>query len=248
MNRDEQRDREELAKINTLACSKTNTQLVYAVDKLSTGTWVAVNNHGVTLAILNRYQDTKLNHGNIFSNGNLNHGKTKSRGEIIPEALASGKVLKVIEHCKNIIAADYMPFDLLLFSQQATWKFSWDSKHYQSIQLNNQLPFLHSSSSVDTSLVIDKRTGYFESWLKDQSEIKADNILDEIHLQHDVKNPSHSILMAREKTHTKSIVQIITSQNKIDYNYLPKAEYFIRKSTIALKKLKLQMLISKQIF
>lgn len=48
-------------------------------------------------------------------------------------------------------------------------------------------------------------------------------ILEELHLRQERDDPSSSILMSRELTHTKSISQVLVQPNHLEFVYLTEA-------------------------
>ena len=85
MNRDESRARHE-AGIKAREASKVN--LLFPVDGLAGGTWFGINDSGVVMALLNRYQAQHVRN-------------PITRGKIIPNCLSRGSYNNIFEHLNN---------------------------------------------------------------------------------------------------------------------------------------------------
>ena len=79
--------------------------------------------------------------------------------------------------------------------------------------------FFITSSSERVDEVIKHREKEFNNFTSSYNEINEDLILNNLHLKQGEENNRSSILMQRERTHTKSITQIITTDNTADMFY-----------------------------
>ncbi|WP_221075178.1 NRDE family protein [Agarivorans aestuarii] len=205
MNRDEARHRHEAG---IKQQTHGDTQLVYPVDGQAGGTWFGFNNHGLVLALLNRYQDPQ-------------HSGALSRGKIIPQALALGSYQAVTQHLAEQNYQHFNPFDLLLVSAKHCQHFSWSGKHLSQQQLNDEAIQL-SSSALNTQQVLASRKRRFQQWLEREPN-SAERVLSDIHLQQCQENRSHSVLMDRDEAHSKSICQVRLSAQDSEFDYYPEA-------------------------
>ena len=82
-------------------------------------------------------------------------------------------------------------------------------------------PFFITSSSERVDEVIKHREDIFKNFTTPNTEngISADLVLNNLHLKQGEENNRSSIFMQRERTHTKSITQIITDNNTADIFY-----------------------------
>ncbi|MEE1674673.1 NRDE family protein [Agarivorans aestuarii] len=205
MNRDEARHRHEAG---IKQQTHGDTQLLYPVDGQAGGTWFGFNNHGLVLALLNRYQDPQ-------------HSGAPSRGKIIPQALALGSYQAVEQHLAEQNYQHFNPFDLLLVSAKHCQHFSWSGKHLSQQPLNDKAIQL-SSSALNTQQVLASRKLRFQQWLAQQPS-SAERVLSDIHLQQCQENRSHSVLMDRDEAHSKSICQVRLSSQHSEFDYYPEA-------------------------
>lgn len=204
MNRDEARLRHEAGLKQQ---QQDGVELLYPIDGQAGGTWFGVNNQGVVLALLNRYQDPQSN-------------PAPTRGNIIPQALAHGDVNLVKKHLSEQNYQYYNPFDLLLISSAECLHLSWNGRHL-SINNTSQAALLLSSSALNTEAVLAKRQEHFQQWLAKSPELSAAAVLQNIHLQHDSGSRDNSILMDRSDAHSKSICQVLLKPNCCEFNYYP---------------------------
>jgi len=204
MNRDEARLRHEAGLKEQ---QKNGIELLYPIDGQAGGTWFGLNNHGVVLALLNRYQDPQTS-------------GAPTRGNIIPQALAYGDFNLVKKHLSDQNYQHYNPFDLLLISPGECLHLSWNGRRL-SIYNANQEALLLSSSALNTDAVLAKRQERFQQWLTRSPELSAAAVLQQIHLQHDLGSPADSVLMDRSDAHSKSICQVLLDANGCEFNYYP---------------------------
>ena len=200
MNRDERRERDEAGLKQT---SQGGLQLSYPIDKSSGGTWVGMNNQGVALALLNNYQAPSSDHA-------------ISRGEIIPNTLEHGDWHAALNYLKNLKATQYNPFDCLLVSAEAAYQFSWNREHYRHQRLDYRQGLMFSSSSERLGAVLAYREQQFKSWQENDSNPKN---IDCFHLQQQPDTARSDVLMSRELTHTKSLVQIHCKPENMQLDY-----------------------------
>jgi hypothetical protein len=189
MNRDERHERDELGTL------RATDHACYPVDPISNGTWIGLNAHGLTFALLNRYQDP---HEDTNS---------QSRGQIIP-ALLNAKTLEDAEQrIRTYPYAATNPFDLIAIDARAIITASWNAKDLTITKASTAKPFFITSSSIKTQEIITHRQTLFNAF-SNQDTYTPDHIIHNLHLKRGAENDEASIFMNRPKTHTKSLTQI----------------------------------------
>lgn len=194
MNRDEQRSR--APELPPRLCGKAGSgRWVSPLDGESGGTWIGANGRGVVACLLNNYAATPPP---------AIHG---SRGRIIPEALARGR----IEEISAWLAEDFdprgfAPFTLLLASVDNARRFEWEGAGQLLSHPIDADRWMVTSSSWNTEAVLEWRRAEFTRWLDGGCEF--DGELPAFHLLQPEGMAEWSPLMAREKTHTRSITQV----------------------------------------
>jgi uncharacterized protein with NRDE domain len=208
MNRDELRTRKEAGVLHSK--STNDVRFFYPVDLASGGSWFGVNNKGVILALLNRYQGPQTENA-------------KSRGGIIPGALAQGERPAVQSWLQQLPYADYNPFDLFLISKKQVIHFTWDAEQYSSESIDFKHWFMFTSSSLKTEEVLAYRQNLFKAWSLEMGKklTASEEILRGFHLIQFEGMETHSVLMEREKSHTRSVVQADLEGKQMQMRYLP---------------------------
>lgn len=209
MNRDEQRQRHELELLHDVQ-EDDGTRVVYPVDGASHGTWMGVNNHGLVMCLLNRYQNEA--------------GYTdarQSRGHIIPECLKQGSFRKAAEHLEKLDPSGCNPFDLFVMGPGDNRHFQWTGEDYANEEFTVAPWYMFTSSSLPDA--IEFRWKQFKAWRSEIGEraTDAEEILRGFHLIQVEKRKHHSVLMERENAHTKSVVQADIQGGKLELRYFP---------------------------
>lgn len=209
-NRDEQRSRS-LAYPPKL---DTNLGAIYPIDAQANGTWLAVSQSGLSLAILNYYQADKALLG--ASNSGLKQPHFISRGQLILGLLRDPQ--SCIRALLRYDLSQYRPFVLVHFPADLSARkgqvsvFSWDG-----FALKNQAPELPiTSSSVDIEQVVCAREQAFNR-IVDKQEPQL-NHLKRFHFSR--QNLGHqSVNMSRPDACTVSISHISVNRENVGFRY-----------------------------
>lgn len=207
-NRDELRTRKR-ALPPSLQQTHSGVNFLAPIDADAGGTWLAVNQYGLTICLLNNYM-AKDPDGHTF----------KSRGEIVLALIDCHSIKAVEEKLLAMNLSCYRGFQVVIFQHEVK-QFSWDN-----INLTQLIPKIPvTSSSYDSEAVCRHRQQYFHS-------LDARNSLDslsEFHRSHinadmtliDVKSEFiDSVCMHREfsKTVSQCSVQVNAQQVSIAYS------------------------------
>ena len=198
-NRDEQRSRP--AAISPRRFESNSRKWIAATDPQGGGTWLASNDRGLTVALLNSYES---------SSGEENQpgGTFRSRGLL---------VLDIIEHCagttsamdrlyRDLREANYRPFYLAAIDLETESIRHWNGRSSSSLEPGGFL----TSSSYQPDKVIRFRRKEFEN-RKDQESF---------HRQHDAGKSACSVLMSREDAATVSLSRVDVSIDRgVSYFY-----------------------------
>jgi uncharacterized protein with NRDE domain len=128
-------------------------EAVFPIDPVSGGTWLAVNDAGLALAVLNVYA----------SDGHPNPGR-RSRGEIIPGLLESDSPTEAVEAFSRRFAPhDFSPFRLVVVNRESLAVLKWNGRHLVlSSRFLGDRPELFTSSGLGDELVEGPRRELFE--------------------------------------------------------------------------------------
>ena len=208
-NRDERKSR--LPAIAPQIHSKSDCRFIAPIDGNAGGTWLASNETGLTVAILNFYEQEVA----------VSPAKPqfRSRGQLMLE-LARRKSLEAVNSAlvKDNLS-QYQAFTLIAFSDQpnfAAWKWRWDGSTLLNPDKTPSIPVC--SSSFLTKEVVQHR---HELLKKMTLTSDADSeTLARFHHEDDSGNPSaHTVLMNRPDAQTWSISRIHVGSTEIDYQY-----------------------------
>jgi len=177
---------------------------IYPVDPQGEGTWLAVNQQGLTLALLNYYQAPFNNHSHIVSRGQLILSLLQIEGDLIEQ-------LKIMDlHI-------YQPFQLCVFPDDLSLNnnnvrcFNWTGNELLSTDIG--LPT--TSSSIDLDEVYKKRKNRFNRIVDAHSP--SSNQLKKFHFSTEIIG-KHSVNMQRSDAQTVSISHIVV-EHDISFNY-----------------------------
>jgi hypothetical protein len=208
-NRDESRNRPQglLPEI-----VETNSyRAIYPIDPTSGGTWIAVNERGLVLAILN---------GNPFPK--MKYQPRQSRGKLIPTLLgcdSPSQALQLFEY--SFTLTDFAPFRLVVIHQQILVDIVWDGK--QSTMMNRLLgsmPLMFTSSGLGDHLVDSPRRELFESMFA-TSQDKWSQTQDEYHRHFWPDREELSVCMTRKEARTVSLTIMELSPQQARVSYYP---------------------------
>ncbi len=212
MNRDELRTRTEIGTLLTGRSKVSGVSYCYPLDSLHGGTWFGCNSAGIVLALLNRYQD-KIDES------------MESRGLIIATLISCGSIAEMLHELQDGLGRNSNPHDLIIANADALLRWSWNGSNSEVDESRTPSPFMLSSSSMHTEHTLAKRKQMFHKYLAEHQHdgMNADQILTHYHLLQDSADPSGSILMSRQHSHTKSIVQARLSDGAVEVVYLNEA-------------------------
>lgn len=198
-NRDEQRTRP--AELPPTVRVVAGTRCLLPVDPASQGTWLAVNEHGVAMALLNRSLKAQIK-------------PVLSRGTIIPSLLASHSVEDAHHRLLSFRAADYLPFRLLLVSLAGCEEFESDGHHIRLAAAHSPVKsIMLASSGLGDEAALAFRQPVFEQMVLAAGCTAAAQ--DEFHRQHDATFGAMSVLMARADAMTVSRITLALTEREV---------------------------------
>lgn len=201
MNRDERRERHEAGLF-------VDESQIYPIDSHAGGTWCGANKHGLIAALLNRYQDAHKSDG------------TTSRGTLIPLLLEQHSLEDAGQYLAALSLESFNPFTLILSDRIQTSVWSWNGVQLGIEDLTREPFVFFSSSSIDADKITAERSLVFKNKIygNPQTEISAEKILT-VHASRNESTHSRAILMDRDVSHTKSIVQMTLNPASVAFDY-----------------------------
>ncbi len=204
MNRDERRSRVEALPPHRFQFSEIAA--VYPHEP-GGGTWIAVNDRSVTLALLNL--------------GDSSGPKQRSRGEIIPALIESLSMAEADIRLRRKSLRGYLPFRLVgIFGGEgrvAEWRWSgrklrrrsfpWRRQHWFSSGLSDAQARRHRQPILDAAW--KRRSAGSLPWLR------------RIHRSHSPQAGAFSICVHRPDAATRSYTEIVWRHSAVTMRYRP---------------------------
>ena len=202
-NRDEQLSRRqaELPKIQM----NNDVQYISPTDSDAGGTWIAVNQYGITVSLLNHYQFEQIE----------TYKKWVSRGEIVRSFAQTKDIASAEQSFDQLDLNSYRAFRMFVIDQQGNNRlFVWDG-HSGRIESNVTTP--KSSSSVDSKNVKKKRKDLF----RDLNLIGSGDAQEFIayHASHMPSKSKDSVCMHRDDAKTVSLSHVNVTKSGIYFAY-----------------------------
>lgn len=206
-NRDELRTRKR-ALPPSLQQTNNGVNFLAPIDTDAGGTWLAVNQYGLTICLLNNYMAADPD-GRLF----------KSRGEIVLALIDSHSIKAVEEKLLAMDLSCYRGFQVVIFQHEVK-EFSWDNKRLS--QLVPQIPV--TSSSYNSEAVCRHRQQYFHSLdepnnLDSLSEFHRSHINADMTLIDGKFDFIDSVCMHREFSQTVSQCSVQVSAQQVSIAY-----------------------------
>jgi len=203
-NRDEQRTRPEAippALIKQYAA-------IMPIDPQGKGTWIATSTHGMTLCLLNNYQQQAMIE---------NKKKYNSRGQIIPQLIKTQQADNLCSQLETLDLNNYLPFFLYIFpadlnkKNASVYAYQWNGKQL-SPQATEQ-PFI--SSAVQLQQAQHSRKQIFRDIITTKASAR---LYLAYHASHLPEKGALSVCMHRDDARTQSLSHISVS-NDILFRY-----------------------------
>lgn len=187
-NRDERRSRGHA--IPPIEHGHAGRRAIYPVDPESGGTWIGVNDAGVFACLLNATPPKGAG-----SRGG------RSRGEIVPLALAGSTLAQSLAAALSADAHAYQPYRLLIADLERAVVIGAQTSDVRVTHLNGPTLML-TSSSLGDHLVEEPRRALFN--LAFATSLNAERAQDAFHRHHWDHLPSLSVRMSRAEARTVS--------------------------------------------
>ncbi|MEZ5276336.1 MAG: NRDE family protein [Opitutaceae bacterium] len=172
------------------------------------GTWISVNEFGLTLGLLNHYP----------TGCRVAPGDRPSRGHLVHNLSDSGGCGDVAKEMSRMDMRPYPPFRLFGIDRVGSLLLNWDGVRLRSTETEGLFPPV-TSSSWQTAAVERYRIGLFESSVR--SSGGGINRLERYHHEHSSDRPAESVLMCRPDACTHSVVRIDLGQTRVSMRYEP---------------------------
>jgi len=202
-NRDERltRSRAELPVVQEV----DGVTLISPTDADAGGTWIAVNQFGITVCLLNHYQFQQIE----------TYKDWKSRGDIVKKFAVISDLRLAQEWFDDLPLDDYRAFRMFIIDPRGNNRLCvWDG-HSARLELNVTMP--KSSSSVDAKNVKAIRKNLFKNLNLVESRDSQDYI--NYHSSHLPSRSKDSVCMHRDDAKTVSLSHVCIDSLNISFRY-----------------------------
>lgn len=189
---------------------RSGVRFIAPVDGNKGGTWILVNEFGLTLGLLNHYPEGGLDPS----------GDQPSRGGLILACAAFERTDQVVARMESLDLARYPPFRLLGLDLRGIVFLTWDGHDLQAAVDGELKPPL-TSSSYRAAEVSAYRMEQFRRL--GPADWTTDDALEACHRRHDPSMPAHSVMMFRSDACTHSLCRIDVVRTKARFRYEPQA-------------------------
>lgn len=177
-------------------------RFIAPTDTDAGGTWISVNEHGMTLCLLNNY----------VAQAQVNDKNWISRGQLVHELSHVSNIDSLIRTVTDNTLETYRPFDLIVLSLNGrSCRLSWDGCNLK-INQSPEMPL--TSSSFQTEAVTQSRRQQFR-----QTTNKSTEQFKQYHASHLPQRGAFSVCMHRDNGQTVSFshISVTTAQANFDY-------------------------------
>jgi uncharacterized protein with NRDE domain len=210
-NRDERRSRPEAFPPRVVRAGARRA--AGPVDAAAGGTWVAVTDAGLALALLN------VNSGSGVASG---HAPLRSRGTIIPDLLDCGTLAEALARAAAFDPALHAPFRLVLADRRQFAELRSDGRRTDAAPPADLVSsMLFTSSGLGDELVEAPRRELFRATFASGANRVAAQ--DAFHRYHWPDRPHLSVCMRREDARTVSHTVVSITPARATLTYHPDA-------------------------
>jgi len=189
--------------------TREGVRFVSPIDAAAGGTWIGVNEFGISICLLNGAPQTDSR-------------PRTSRGLLIPRLISAGSRLDVMERMQGVDLETFAPFTIVVLdAAKGTSVVTWDGQSTREMSRGDVcMPLI--SSSFDPDGVANARR---QEFLKRRIAEGAANerLLTGFHSSHGERKGAYSTCMHRADAETVSFSQIRVTESEIEFAYSPGA-------------------------
>ena len=180
---------------------------VAPVDGDHGGSWIGVNEFGVTLCLLNRYNENENNEGSAYV----------SRGLLLIDLLDCVHTSSLQDRLHEFDLRRFRPFTLL----GLTKGFPAIVMHWNGLELSikpaleTEMP-LTSSSAREPGIAVERARQY--AAFVGSAELD-DALMDRFHRTHLPQRGAYSVCMHRAEASTVSLSKVTVSEGEVEFHY-----------------------------
>lgn len=202
-NRDERGSRSRAAIPGVRA--DADVQVISPTDADAGGSWISVNQYGVTVCLLNHYEFEQI----------ATYKNWISRGQMVRQFEMTSDIDAAAEHFLSLQLQDYRAFRMFIIDHSGSNRLCiWDG-HQARVEHNVSKP--KSSSAVDAKHVKQVRKQLFDN-LGLASSTHSEDYL-RFHASHLPAKSQESVCMHREDASTVSLSYIDVDSSMVQFRY-----------------------------
>jgi hypothetical protein len=204
-NRDERRSRQPA--LGPRIHETNGVKYVAPIDGDYGGSWIGVNEHGMSLCLLNRFGDAQIDESREYI----------SRGLLLIELLDCLGIDQLTDRVKAFNLSRFRPFNLLAIPPGAnSVLMEWNGQEY-SVNLNAEhLMPLSSTSLIEPNIAVERRRQFEALAIARNFDGAA---LDLYHRSHLPTRGAYSVCMHREGASTVSLSKILVTTDEVLFKY-----------------------------
>ena len=209
-NRDERRTRK-AAHAPTVRTSR-GVRFVAPTDAEGGGTWIAANEHGLALCLLNRYSEGESQAA----------GELKSRGLLLPDLMSLRDPAEVMRAVARKGLSQFRPFSLLALAPGATPAAAcWTGQRFLVCDDDDDDSLMPlTSSSFNTAEVVRARRELFQRTAAGSTNGPAE-MFTRFHHSHEPEPGPLSVCMHRPDASTVSFSRVKVNAVSVEFDYRP---------------------------
>ncbi len=190
--------------------NRGGVRFVAPIDGDAGGTWLAANEHGLTLGLLNYYE----------AEHSWRAQHPMSRGILLMSLIDETEIDEITRRLRDMRPESYHPFILVAFDARVTRAHRWDGRHISIRDLaEDDLPL--TTSSFDTDAVVARRSALFHRLRETKHGLSAQTLQD-FHDSHDTHGAPYSVCMSREDAQTVSFSRVTVTPTQVEFFYQPR--------------------------
>jgi len=207
-NRDELRTRKPA--LSPRLHQRNGVAFIAPLDGDHGGSWIVVNQFGITLCLLNRFDDLS---------GETIRDHT-SRGLLLHELIDCSSLRMLTQRVDDAKCSRFRPFTLVaLVTGRSAMVIEWTgSETVTKSHAENLMPI--TSSSLRERNVVQERKGQFREMVLERSRVDDDQLF-EFHRSHLPERGPASVCMHRTDARTVSMSTVSVTQRGIEFVYHP---------------------------
>ena len=185
--------------------SLENCTLIYPRDITGNGTWIAVDNRGNVVCLLN----------GAFQPHVRKEKYRHSRGLVV---LGIFSFESAEEFYEQYDLHDIEPFTLVLIFNGKLYEFRWDGEKKHLLNPSSDMPHIWSSVTLYNPEIRQRRKTWFENRLINTDSISRESIFS-FHQSGGLDDPANNIMMKRPYVETLSITSVFFSSDRMSVIY-----------------------------